>query len=350
MRCPTLNELPSPLPDKTGWPWAEESPQLPETMPNGRPWPLVSIVTPSYNQGQFIEETIRSVLLQGYPNLEYIIMDGGSTDNSVEIIRKYEPWLTYWVSELDQGQTHAINKGWRKATGEYVTWINSDDLLLPASLRLTVTILELERYDLVYGDVRLIDSNSLLGSRIGCGSFSIESVLRWKHNPVPQQGFLMRRSLLDTVGYLDETLDFCMDRDYWIRIALYGARGRPITEKLGAFRIHDDSKTSNMQLRRIRDLRKIYDKVFSGDLPPDFASSRLDSKAALALACSDIAYLIDDSALTRRYALEHVALARTRASGSAWKRLFQSFLGDRGLRVFKTYWHGLIPRLLPRSS
>ena len=117
-RCPQLSELPSSPPGKIGWPWTEESSQLPEKMSDGSPWPRISIVTPSYNQGQFIEETIRSVLLQGYPNVEYIIIDGGSTDNSLEIIKKYEPWLAYWVSEPDRGQSHALNKGIQKATGD----------------------------------------------------------------------------------------------------------------------------------------------------------------------------------------------------------------------------------------
>ena len=100
-------------------------------MPNGEAWPRISIVTPSFNQGQFIEETIRSILLQGYPNLEYIIIDGGSTDESVEIIKKYEPWLTYWVSEKDRGQAHAINKGLERCTGEILAYINSDDYYYP---------------------------------------------------------------------------------------------------------------------------------------------------------------------------------------------------------------------------
>src|SRR5688572_28969334 len=108
MRCPMLSDLPAPPPGKTGWPWTEETFQLPEAMPDGKRWPRISIVTPSYNQGQFIEETIRSVLLQCYPNLEYIVIDGGSTDDSVEIIEKYKSWLTYWVSEPDKGQVDAI--------------------------------------------------------------------------------------------------------------------------------------------------------------------------------------------------------------------------------------------------
>ena len=116
MRCSTLAELPPPPPGKTGWPWTEESPRLADMMHDGQPWPRVSIVTPSYNQAEYIEETIRPVLLQGYPDLEYIVIDGGSTDGSVEIIRTYAPWLTYWVSEPDRGQTYAINKGWMRAT------------------------------------------------------------------------------------------------------------------------------------------------------------------------------------------------------------------------------------------
>ena len=101
---------------------------------DGSPWPRISIVTPSYNQGQFVEETIRSVLLQGYPDLEYIIMDGGSANQSAEIITRYERWLTYWVSENDRGQSHAINKGFRRSSGAILGWLNSDDVLLPDAL------------------------------------------------------------------------------------------------------------------------------------------------------------------------------------------------------------------------
>lgn len=113
--------------DKVGWPWDSQLPELSAVMNDGRDWPKISIVTPSYNQGQFIEETIRSVLLQGYPNLEYIVIDGGSTDNSLEIIQKYEPWLRYWISEPDEGQADAIHKGFQRASGDLLAWQNSDD-------------------------------------------------------------------------------------------------------------------------------------------------------------------------------------------------------------------------------
>jgi glycosyltransferase involved in cell wall biosynthesis len=146
MRYPTLSELPPPPAGKTGWPWTQESELelLPEQMSDGSEWPRISIVTPNYNCGRFLEETIRSVLLQGYPNLEYIVIDGGSTDNSVEIIKKYEPWLTYWVSEPDKGQVDAINKGLQRVTGQWFNWINGDDILLSGSLKTLAAISNLQ--------------------------------------------------------------------------------------------------------------------------------------------------------------------------------------------------------------
>src|SRR5687767_11548136 len=111
---------------RSGWPWICPGTARGQLVLAGSDWPRITIVTPSFNQAQFLEETIRSVLLQGYPNLEYIIIDGGSTDKSVDIIKKYEQWLAYWVSEPDRGQSDAINKGFEKATGEVFAWINSD--------------------------------------------------------------------------------------------------------------------------------------------------------------------------------------------------------------------------------
>jgi glycosyltransferase involved in cell wall biosynthesis len=127
MRCPSLIELPPPPKGKSGWPWTVETP--PASRPGQHNSIKISIVTPSLNQGQYIEETIRSVVLQGYPNLEYIIIDGGSSDQSVEIIKKYSSHLAFWTIEKDHGQSDATNKGLKRATGEIYGWINSDDCL-----------------------------------------------------------------------------------------------------------------------------------------------------------------------------------------------------------------------------
>ena len=137
----------------TGWPWNVEIPQYPATVLDGSPWPKISIITPSVNQAEFVEETIRSVIMQGYPNLEYIIIDGGSTDGSVDIIKKYEENLTYWVSKSDQGQAHAINKGFTKISGDIFGWINSDDMLLPGSLSIIGKYHKSHEDKILLGDV-----------------------------------------------------------------------------------------------------------------------------------------------------------------------------------------------------
>lgn len=147
-----LRELPPPPKEQIGWPWTIETKPLTATTPEGIPWPKISIVTPSYNQGSFIEETIRSVLLQNYPNLEYIICDGGSSDNTKEILEKYSSWLSFWQSERDRGQGHAINLGYSLASGNYFGWINSDDFYMPNCLQMIATNFLKVRRNFIYGD------------------------------------------------------------------------------------------------------------------------------------------------------------------------------------------------------
>jgi len=267
MRCPTLSELPPPPPGKTGWPWTEESPQLPETMPDGSSWPRVSIVTPSYNQAQFIEETIRSVLLQGYPNLEYIIIDGGSTDSSVGIIKKYEPWLSYWVSEVDRGQAEAVNKGWRRARGEILAYLNSDDTYLPQTVETVVSSFhEHQDVGMVYGDCNLIDEEGETIGPMPGEKFTLEKML-WR-NVVPQPAAFIRRSVLERVGLLDENLHHCMDYDLWLRIALHFPV-KHIPTILANFRLHSSSKTIAQQGFHLAEMPVVLEKLFlQANCPP----------------------------------------------------------------------------------
>jgi glycosyltransferase involved in cell wall biosynthesis len=134
-----LKELPVSSENKKGWPWQEEI--QPEVYSYKNNWPTISIVVPSYNQGRFLEETLRSILLQNYPSIELIIIDGGSKDETVDIIKKYEPWIACWVSEKDRGQSDAINKGFSRVTGDIVTWLCSDDLYTAGTLKRVAEVL-----------------------------------------------------------------------------------------------------------------------------------------------------------------------------------------------------------------
>ncbi|MFC1922227.1 glycosyltransferase family 2 protein [Chloroflexota bacterium] len=204
--------------------------------------PLVSIVTPSYNQATYLEETIRSVLNQDYQNLEYIIVDGGSKDGSLEIIEKYANELAWWVSESDRGQTDAINKGFSKAKGEILAWINSDDTYLPGAISEAVEFLDsYPDIGLVYGDANLIDEDGEVIGRFPARQTDKRRLMRgYVH--IPQQAAFFRADIWRTVGPLDPSFYFAMDYDLWVRIS----QQSPIeySPRLWAnFRLHGDAKS-----------------------------------------------------------------------------------------------------------
>ena len=268
MHCPTLNELPASPPGRSGWPWTEESTRLPNQTPDGHSWPRISVVTPSYNQGQFLEETIRSVLLQGYPDLDYIIIDGGSTDGSVEVIKKYEPWLTYWVSEPDRGQSHAINKGWQRACGKILAWLNSDDTYNPSAIRCAVEALRANPgVGMVYSDMSYIDVSSKVIHRLRSQPYEFHKLL--VDNYVTQSTVFVRRGVLDAVGLLDETLHLIMDQELWLRIGRRNAVSYLPGTVLANLRIYPETNSNRLLVARYTEGLRLLDRVFADQTLPE---------------------------------------------------------------------------------
>jgi glycosyltransferase involved in cell wall biosynthesis len=210
----------------------------------------IGIVTPSYNQAQFIEQTIDSVLSQGYPYLEYVVIDGGSTDGSVDIIRRYEKYLTFWKSERDSGQSEAINKGLRALNSDVWAYLNSDDIYLPGTFSKVAAEFEDSSVLWVTGAAHYVDeSGASLRRLTPVQNWNIEEVLeRIIHQPVimaVQVSNFMRSTILQKFGYFDESLHYCMDVDYGLRLLLEGIRPRVLDDVLAHARLHSASKTMN---------------------------------------------------------------------------------------------------------
>jgi glycosyltransferase involved in cell wall biosynthesis len=246
-----------PFSNKVGWPWATENlVDFHISSLNNVEYPKITVVTPNYNYGHYLEETIRSVLLQGYPNLEYIIIDGGSTDNSVEIIKKYEPWLSYWESEPDRGQTHAINKGLDKATGEIFNWINSDDILMPGAL---LTIAQgMQDSDAFVGVVNNFDES---GKEVKVFPQNITStglLTRFNTSDRPskddtvyhQPGFWFKTEFLKEIGNLNEQLQIQFDFDRVVRYVYHHPNIKYSDRVLVNFRCHQDQKTAPANVKQ----------------------------------------------------------------------------------------------------
>lgn len=229
--------------------------------------PRVTIVTPSFNQADYLEQTIMSVLNQDYPNIEYIIIDGGSTDGSVEIIKNFQNRLAYWVSEADRGQSAAINKGFKRGTGQIFHWLNSDDLLMPSAVRIAVHYL-MKKPDigLVYGDRITIDSRGNFLSLTQVPSFS-EKIFR-HHLRIPQETAFFRSELWRQVSGVDEELRYCMDYDLFVKLSKK-TRFYHIPVVLGAYRKHLLSKTviysHDLKTAGREEFDKVYRRHYSKD-------------------------------------------------------------------------------------
>ena len=259
MRRPTISELPPPPLGKVGWPWTDETPQLPETMPNGSLWPRISIVTPSYNQGQFIEETIRSVLLQGYLAVEHIVVDGGSTDQTLSILKKYDGVPGFrWVSEPDRGQSDAVNKGLCMATGDWIGWQNSDDFYLPNSFKeLATAMLNYLQYQGFYSNVLHVD---LTGGIVGRSYASRPSafVHRYRSLTFRNQSLFLKSTAWRNIGFLNVELQCAMDHDLAWRLLRRRVPMKHIPSFWAAFRRQPASKSARLRNLWEPELGKIY--------------------------------------------------------------------------------------------
>jgi len=233
---------------------------------------LITIVTPSFNQSKFLEASIQSVLCQDYPHIEYIIVDGGSTDNSIDTIRKYENQVTNWVSEPDTGQSNAINKGFLKASGNILAWLNSDDLLTPSAARVaTYYLTKYPHIGVVYGDRLHIDSK---GNVVGINQAPAYKKNMFKRNfTLPQETVFFRKEIFERVGGLDESLHFSMDFDLWCKMSKVTHMFH-IPAVMGYFREHDTAKSvvvhqskRSDSLRYRREHEEVYSKHFGGFLP-----------------------------------------------------------------------------------
>lgn len=212
----------------------------------------ISIITPSYNQGKYLEQTITSVLSQNYPALEYIIIDGGSTDNSVDIIRKYEKHLAYWVSEKDNGQSEAINKGVSRATGDIINWLNSDDYYEPGALLKVAEAFQEPVVNVVCGRGRLFrnpNETAYYSNGTDIYSGNLAKTIGWARIDQPETFF--RATVIKKIGLLDTRLHYLMDRDWWIKyLFLFSLEGvTKIPDVLVNFRLHDASKTVSQRLQ-----------------------------------------------------------------------------------------------------
>lgn len=218
--------------------------------------PPVSIITPSFNQAAYLEQTLCSVLAQDYPNLEYLVVDGASSDGSVEIIRKYEKCLRWWVSEPDCGQADAINKGFMRAQGEIVAWLNSDDLYLPGAVSKAVKALQDHPdWGLVFGDMAAVDENNRLINLQRFSDWELEDLMAYRI--IGQPAVFMRRSILQQAGLLDTRFHFMLDHHLWLRIAALAPVGH-FPDFLAAARFHAEAKNIAKAADFGRDAWEVY--------------------------------------------------------------------------------------------
>ncbi|MEM6793420.1 MAG: glycosyltransferase family 2 protein [Acidobacteriota bacterium] len=260
-----------------GWPWIPDEAAAAEEFDPAIAWPRLTVITPSFNQAEFLETTLRSVLLQGYPNLEYLVYDGGSSDGSVRILERYQDRLSYWQSAPDGGQSAAINAGFARGSGEVFNWLNSDDYLLPGALRrVALAHLEAGNPHAVYAGAGIrVDAEGRLlyrspirrpgGDRSPFSTPIIGGV---------QASWFWTRRLWDLIGGLDDSLDFAMDVDLHLKLISSPGDLVAIDHDLAAFRVHGEAKTSRDAFPAVREREKLMRSFLGTPAFPDDARHR----------------------------------------------------------------------------
>lgn len=230
-------------------------------------WPSVSIVTPSLNQGRFIRATIESILMQDYPNLEYWVIDGGSKDETVGILKSYGDRI-HWISEPDSGQSQAVNKGWKCSKGDILGWVNADDLIQPLAVRSAVEVLLAKQsIGAVYGDTIYIDDHDQVIEQYSTYEYNYERLVIETENFIPQPSVFMRRTILEKTGFLNEKLHYLMDYDLWLRMGLFTSM-EYLPIQMGALRLHPTAKTVKAMSKFANELVFIYQELFSNPVLP----------------------------------------------------------------------------------
>jgi len=254
-------------------------------------FPRVSIITPSFNQAIYLDECIRSVLDQNYPNIEYIIMDGGSTDGSVEIIKQYESKLAFWVSRKDAGQSAAINEGIEHATGEIWAWMNADDAYLPGAVMKAVDwFYSHPEHDILYGDCIVVGEDGRGMNHLLAEEFDVVRMIT-VGTVIPSGSTFLRKGVFDRMGGLDASLHYGMDTDYWLRLSRVCKFGH-LSEDLSIYRVYPLAKTWDVQRGdiRARELIQIYSRFWDQtDLPTNILGYRSKSLAIAYLYAADLA-------------------------------------------------------------
>jgi len=298
--------------------------------------PLVSIITPSYNQAAFLEKTMRSVLEQDYPSIEYMVVDGGSNDGSVDIIKRYTDRLRWWVSEKDSGQAEAINKGLTRAKGEFVAWLNSDDYLLPGTVAAAVQALqENPNASFVYGNVRVVTLDGQVLNTLTYQDWQLSDLMSF--HIIGQPAVFMRRSALEKTGFLDTSYHFLLDHQLWIRLAATGEM-KYVPQLWACAHYHEDCKNLKQAAAFGREALRIVDWM---PTQPNLKTEYNQHRKQIAAGAHRLNgfYLLDAKdyrgsfrAYWKSFCLNPFGLGRE------WYRMIFAFFAPLGLESLRTWF------------